>query len=340
MKTIKNPLAIILFLSATLSLSPFCQAQEKTGFHVLKRHKIASLGGWDYITADGPARRVYVSHGNQVNVLDAITGDSLGYIPNTLGVHGVAIVHSLGKGYISAGRANTIVVFDLKTFKVLSEVPVGQNPDAIFYDDFSKKIITCNGRSQDASVFDPVTEKVVATVPLNDKPETAVSDGKGKIFINGENTANMIVIDATTFKEITRYKIDGGESPSGLDIDRGTNRLFISCGGNTTMVIMNAATGQTVAKFPIGRTDGLVFDPALKLAYASNGEGTITVVREIDANKFEFVETITTEPSARTIGIDLVTHHLFLPAAETQPNPDGGRPKQIPGTFHVIEVGK
>ena len=340
MNPIKKASAFIFILFTTLSFSFLSRAQEKTGFQILKKHKISSLGGWDYITVDGPAKRVYVSHGNQVNILNTITGDSLGYIPNTSGVHGIAIAKSFGKGYISAGRANTIVIFDLNSLKVLSEVPVGQNPDAIFYDDFSKKIITCNGGSKDASIFDPVTEKVVATVPLDDKPETAVSDGKGKIFINGENTNTMIVLDATTFKEIARYKIDGGESPSGLDIDRKTNRLFISCGGNKTMVIMDAANGQTIAKFPIGRTDGLVFDPALKLAYASNGEGTITVVRELNENKFEFVENITTEPSARTIGIDLMTHHLFLPAAETQPNPNGGRPNQIPGTFHVIEVGK
>jgi YVTN family beta-propeller protein len=340
MNLIKKITVVLLLSGVSLSLSLRAFSQQKTGFRVLKKHKIASSGGWDYITVDGAAKRIYVSHGNQVNVLDAATGDSLSYIPKTPGVHGVAIVKSLGKGYISAGRANSVIIFDLKTFKVLAEVPVGQNPDAIFYDDYSKKIITCNGRSKDATILDPVTEKVVATVPLGDKPETAVSDGKGKIFVNGEGTNTVIVLNANTYKEITRYKIDGGDSPSGLDIDRKTNRLFIGCGDSKTMVIMNAANGKTVAKFPIGGTDGLVFDPQLKLAYASNGEGTVSVVRELSADKFEFVENIPTEPSARTIGIDLITHHLFLPAAETQPNPAGGRPKQVPGTFHIIEVGK
>lgn len=316
------------------------KAQIKTGFHILKDLPVGSTGGWDYITVDGASQRIYTSHGNQVNILSTATGDSVGYIPNTPGVHGIALVKTLSKGYISAGRANAVIVFDLKTLKVLTQIPVGQNPDAIFYDDFSKKIITCNGRSKDATVLDPFTDKVVTTVPLGDKPETAVSDGKGKIFINGEGTNVVIVIDARSFKEIVRYKIDGGESPSGLDIDRKTNRLFIGCGDTKTMVVMDPSNGKTIGKFPIGRTDGVVFDPSLKIAYASNGEGTISAIREISADKFEFIEDIPSEPSARTIGIDLLTHKLYLPAAKTEPNPTGGRPKQVPGTFHIIEVGK
>jgi len=339
MNLIKNIFPLICILTLALWVPLDGRAQQKTGFKVLADHKINSSGGWDYITVDGAAKRVYVSHGTQVNVLST-AGDSIGVIPNTLGVHGIAIVTPLGKGFTSNGKANSVSVFDLKSLKVLAEIPVGQNPDAIFYDGFSKKIITCNGRSKDATIFDPATDKIVATVPLGDKPETAVSDGKGKIFVNGETTSTIIVIDASTFKVITRYKIDGGEEPSGLDIDRKTNRLFIGCGGSKTMVIMDAANGKTVAKFPIGDTDGLVFDSALKTAYASNVEGFITAVRELSADKFEFVENISTETSARTIGIDLTTHHLFLPAAKTEPNPAGGRPKQIPGTFHVIEVGK
>ncbi|MDB5159223.1 MAG: YncE family protein, partial [Mucilaginibacter sp.] len=205
---------VCLFLS--LSVGHFsAKAQTKTGFHIIKKIPIHSNGGWDYITVDGAAKRVYVSHGIQVQVL-SVTGDSVGVIPNTLGVHGIALVPSLGKGYTSNGKANTVSVFDLKTLKVANEIPVGQNPDAIFYDDFSKKIITCNGRSKDATIVDPVTEKVIATVPLGDKPETAVSDGKGKIFINGETTGVIIVVDAITFKEIARYKINDGEEPSGL----------------------------------------------------------------------------------------------------------------------------
>jgi DNA-binding beta-propeller fold protein YncE len=321
-------------------------SQTSTGFKVLNDYKINSPGGWDYILVDGAHKRVYVSHGMQVNILST-TGDSLGYIPKTTGVHGIALVHDLNKGFTSNGRSNSVTVFDLKTLTATGEItlPV-KNPDAIFYDDFSKKIITCDGGSHDLCFIDPATEKVVATVPLGEKLETAVSDGKGKIFVNGEDNSTVHVVDATAFKELATYKIDGGSSPSGLDIDRKTNRLFIGCGGSKTMVVMDASNGKTIAKFPIGRTDGLVFDPGLKIAYASNGEGTITAVREVNANKFELIENIPTEPGARTIGIDLVTHHLYLPTAKfgtapaaTTDNPRP-RPPMVPGSFHVIEVGK
>ncbi|MEO6850753.1 MAG: hypothetical protein ABI203_02590 [Mucilaginibacter sp.] len=321
-------------------------AQKTTGFKVLNNYSIHSPGGWDYITVDGHNKRVYVSHGSQVNVIST-TGDSIGVIPNTKGVHGIAIDAELGKGFTSNGRSNSITVFDLKTLSVTGEIVLpAKNPDAIFYDSYSKKIITCNGGSKDLTIVDPATEKVVATVPLGEKLETAVSDGKGKIFVNGEDTDTEFVVDATTYKQIAAYKIDGGSSPSGLDIDRKTNRLFISCGGSKTMVIMDASNGKTIATFPIGRTDGLVFDPALKIAYASNGEGTISAVRELSANKFVFIENIVSEPGARTIGIDLLTHHLYLPAAKSEaapaPTADNPRPrpKQILGSFHVIEVGK
>lgn len=346
MNHLKKSAVLLLLFSMTISIPLMVCAQETTGFKVLNDYKISSPGGWDYITVDGVNKRVYVSHGMQVNVIST-TGDSLGYIPKTTGVHGIALVHSLNKGFTSNGRSNSVTVFDLKTLTATNEIalPV-KNPDAIFYDDFSKKVITCDGGSHDLCFIDPATEKVVGTVQLGEKLETAVSDGKGKVFVNGEDNSTVHVVDATTLKEITSYKIDGGSSPSGLDIDRKTNRLFIACGESKTMVVMDASNGKTIAKFPIGRTDGLVFDSALRIAYASNGEGTITAVREISADKFELIENITTEPGARTIGIDLVTHHLYLPTAKfgatpaaTTENPRP-RPQMVPGSFHVIEVGK
>jgi len=330
----------ILLLTAALSCLTFLvAAQQKTGFKVIKSYSIKSGGGWDYITVSAELSRIYVSHGNQVNILD-LNGDSIGFIPNTQGVHGIALALPLNKGYVSCGRANEATVFDLKTNAVKGHVACGQNPDAIFYDEYSKKVYAFNGRSKDATVIDPQTDQVVATIPLGAKPETGVSDGRGKIFVNAETTNEVVVIDANTYKVLSRYKINDGDEPSGIDIDRKTNRLFIGCGGNKTMVVMDAANGKNLAKFPIGGCDGLVFDPGLLQAYTSNGEGTITVVRELNANSFVLVENIPTEQSARTIGIDLRSHHLFLPAAKTIPNPAGGRPKIVPGTFHVIEVGK
>ncbi|HEY4195056.1 MAG TPA: hypothetical protein VGM63_05950, partial [Mucilaginibacter sp.] len=233
MKSIKNIVSLLL-ISAAISV-PFKVWSQKTGFKVLNDYKITSPGGWDYILVDGANKRVYVSHGTQVNVIST-TGDSIGYIPKTTGVHGIALVHDLNKGFTSNGRANSITVFDLKTLAVTGEIALtAKNPDAIFYDDFSKKIITCNGGSHDLSFVDPATEKTVATVQLGEKLETAVSEGKGKVFVNGEDNSTVHVVDATTFKEIANYKIDGGSSPSGLDIDRKTNRLFIGCGDSKTM---------------------------------------------------------------------------------------------------------
>jgi len=335
-------LAIILAFIAPAHLF----GQEKTGFHVLADFPIHSTGGWDYITVDGAAKRVYASHGNQVNVIDAASGDSLGYIPNTQGVHGIALAKDFNKGYISAGRANAIVVFDLNTFQVLNTITAGTNPDAICYDDFGKKVYAFNGRSQNATVVDVATDKVVATIPLGGKPETGVSDGKGHVFVNIEDTGEEVQIDATTFQVLNRWKLTGGEEPSGLAMDRKTDRLFVGCGGNQKMIVQDATNGNILGAFPIGHCDGAGFDPGLKLAYASNGDGTVTVVREVDANHFELVENITTEPGARTMGVDVVTHKLYLPTAQMKPAPaptadnPRPRPQQVPGTFHVVVVGK
>ena len=336
------PAAMLLAIIAPAQLF----GQQKTGFHVLADFPIHSTGGWDYITADGASKRVYTSHGNQVNVIDAATGDSLGYIPNTLGVHGIALAKDFNKGYISCGRANLITVFDLNTFQTLKTIPAGTNPDAICYDDFAKKIYAFDGRSKDATVVDVATDAVVATIPLGGKPETGVSDGKGHVFVNIEDTGEEVEIDAATFKILNRWTLTGGEEPSGLAMDRQTDRLFIGCGGNQKMIVLDATNGNILGTFPIGRCDGAGFDPGLKLAYASNGEGTVTVVREIDANHFEWVENITTEPGARTMGVDVVTHKLYLPTAQMKPAPapttdnPRPRPQQVPGTFHIVVVGQ
>ncbi|MET3981177.1 YVTN family beta-propeller protein [Mucilaginibacter sp. UYP25] len=339
-RQITNAMVIIMVI-----FSSAVSAQTKTGLQILKKYSIKSSGGWDYVMVDADEKKIYVSHGTQVNILSTATGDSVGVILNTNGVHGIALVKALGKGYTSNGRDNSCTIFDLKTNAELGKIAVGTNPDAIFYDDFSKKVYAFNGRSSDASVIDPATDKVVATISLGGKPETGVSDGKGKIFVNSETTNEVVVINANTYKVVARYKINEGDEPSGLAIDKTTNRLFIGCGGNATMVVMDAANGKNLAKFKIGDCDGVAFDPELKMAYASNGDGNMSVVKEVNANKFVFVENIVTEKSARTIGIDTVTHHLFLPAAQMEATPPTAenahpRPHMVAGTFHVIEIGK
>lgn len=325
-------------------VSVHVQAQTPSGLHIIKKHAIHSNGGWDYITVDNQAKKMYVSHSTQVNILSTLTGDSIGVIPNTAGVHGVALVKGLNKGYTSNGRTNNCTVFDLTTSTEITTLSVGTNPDAIFYDEFSKKIYVFNGWSSDATVIDPQTDKVVATIALGGKPETGVSDGKGKIFVNSETTNEVVVIDANTYTVINRFKINGGEEPSGLAIDRATNRLFIGCGGNATMVVMDAANGTNLSSFKIGDCDGMAFDPASKMIYASNGDGNVSVFKELNANKVVFMENVPTEKSARTIGIDLTTHHIFLPAAKMEapaPTAENAKPraKMVPGSFHIIELG-
>lgn len=318
-------------------------AQKTSGYKVTKTFHIASAGGWDYIAVDETSNRLYVSHGTQVNILDKRNGDSLGVIPNTTGVHGIAFITALGKGYTSNGRINTVTVFDLKTAKPLSQISTGENPDAIMYDAFSKKIITCNGRSKDLSVIDPLTEKVVATIPVGGKPETAVSDDMGKIFVNIEDKNEIAVVDINKNIVVNHWTLAPGESPTGLVIDLRTKRLFATC--EKLLVAMDATNGKIVGQIPIGEgCDGAAFDPASSLIFTSNGEGSVTVVKENNANSFAVVETIPTRKSARTITIDTKTHKLYLPAADFEPlatgAPKGSRPKMIAGSFQVLVLEK
>lgn len=319
-----------LFLLLTMALPP-------TSYSVLNTYHIASPGGWDYIFVDPASTHLYVSHGTQVNVLDKNTGDSLGVIPNTTGVHGIALAPN-GKGYTSNGRLNNVTVFDSKTLQVLSQVNTGQNPDAIFYDDFSGKIVTCNGRSQDLSVIDPSTNQVVATVPVGGKPETAVSDGAGKIFVNIEDKNEIVAVDAKTFQVLNHWSIAPGKSPSGLAIDRKRHHLFAGC-DDKIMIVLDAQTGSVVKQVTIGDgVDGCGFDPALDRAYSSNGEGTLTVV---DAKTLEVLANVPTKKGARTCTVDPRTHHVFLPTAdfESTTPPGQRRPPMIPGSFQVLVVG-
>jgi YVTN family beta-propeller protein len=331
----KSPLSnalMVLFLFVAMQMT---EAQNSSGFHVAKTYKIASSGGWDYISV-GANGRIYASHGSQVNVLDEITGDSVGVIPNTTGVHGIAFDET-GKGYTSNGRLNTVTVFDLKSNEVLAQIPAGQNPDAIMYEPFSKKIITCNGRSSDLSVIDPVTQKVVATIPVGGKPETAVSDGAGKIFVNIEDKSRIDVVDLASQKVINSWTLSPGEGPTGLSIDRITKRLFAGC--DKLLVVMDAENGNIIDKLPIANgCDGVGFDKGLRYVFASCGEGKLTVIQEKSATQFLVIDNVITKRSARTIAVDDKNHEVFLPAADTENGNPGERPKMIPGTFQILVV--
>ena len=329
-------IALSLCISAMINT-----ATAQTGFHVLNTFHIASPGGWDYIEVGPINNWLYVSHGTQVNVLNMKTGDSVGVIENTTGVHGIAFDVADGKGFTSNGRLNTVTVFDMKTNKVISQIPTGANPDAITYEPFSKRIITCNGRGKNLSIIDPVQEKLVDSVDLGGKPETAVSDGNGKLYVNIEDKNEIVEVDIKALKVLNRWSIAPAEGPTGLAFDSKTKRLFAGC--DKMLVVVDATSGKVVDKLTIGDgCDGVAFDPATRNIFTSNGEGTITVIHEDDANKFTVVENITTKRSARTITLDKATHKLYLPAAEFEPVDESvkGRPKMKPGTFQVLEVGK
>lgn len=328
-----------LFLFAMLVVLPrLAFSQGGHSFSIVKTFHIASAGGWDYISVGPNNNRLYVSHGTQVNILDEKTGDSVGVIPNTAGVHGIAFDAALNKGYTSNGRSNNVTVFDLKTNKVLGEIATGQNPDAIMYDPFSKTIITCNGRSNDLSIIDAATEKVIATVPVGGKPETAVSDNAGKLYINIEDKNEIVVVNMTSHTVENHWSLSPAEGPTGLAIDLSTKRLFAGC--DKLLVVMDATNGTIVDKQPIGDgCDGVGFDNGTKNIYASCGEGKLTVIHEDAANKFSVVTNVPTKKSARTIAVNESLHNIYLPAADFgTPAAGERRAPMIPGTFVILVV--
>lgn len=312
---------------------------QSSQFKISNTFHIASPGGWDYLAVNGD--KLYVSHGTQVNILNKNTGDSIGVIENTPGVHGIAFINNLQKGYISDGRTNSVTVFDLKTDKVTGQIATGENPDAIMYDNFSKKIYTCNGRSNDLSIIDPETKKVIKTIALGGKPETAVSDEAGKLYINIEDKSEIAEVDTKAFKIVKRWSVAPGEEPTGLAYDKKTKRLFAGC--DKLLIVSDASAGKVIAKVPIGGgCDGVAFDEVTKNIYTSNGEGTLSVIHENGANKYKVLQNAVTKRGARTIALDERTHILYLPTAEFEPvaaNADKQqRPKMIPGTFQVLVI--
>jgi YVTN family beta-propeller protein len=314
---------------------------SQSNYKIISKISLPGEGFWDYITVDEANGKIYTSHSAIVQIVDIKTGKQVGEIPDTKGVHGIAIAPELNKGFTSNGRDSSVTVFNLKTFEKISVTKVtGQNPDAILYDSFSKRVFTGNGRSASFSVIDAVNNKEIGTIQLDGKPEAIVTDGKGKIFVNIEDKSLINVIDATTLKVISRWPISPGEEPSGLALDNQTHRLFSVC-GNKLMVIVDAISGKVITTLPIGEgCDGAAFDPFYKRVYSSNGEGTMTVVQEENENSFRVLETIPTQPSARTITLDKTTHHIYMPAAEFEsaPSENNRRPAIKPNSFAILDI--
>lgn len=329
-----------IIASAFLCLSLNVTAQKTVSSNTIKILKIGgNSDGWDYLTIHPKNNLLYVSHGTRVNILNTKTGENSGEIEGTTGVHGIAFPPNSTNGFITCGKLNSVKVFDTKTNKVTSEIPVGQNPDAIFYDFFSKKLIVCNGKTNTISVIDPENNTVVHTIDVGGKPETAVSNGKGKIFVNIEDKNEIVVIDAKNFMVTNHWNLDKEEEPSGLVIDTKTNRLFSTC--NKMLVILDSETGKLVKKIPIGEgCDGAVFDDKTNTIYTSNGEGNISVIQEKNANQFIALKNIATKKGARTIALDNSTHNLYLPTADfdDKEKDSRGRPKVKEGTFQILAI--
>ena len=330
--------------STVLCAAIFSHAAAKagaSGYHIIKTVSVPGDEGWDYIYVDSDARRVYISHASHVVVMNADTYAIEGDIPDTQGVHGIAVASDLGRGFISAGRANTAVIFDLKTLKTLSTVKTDANPDAIIYDPAAKRVFTFNGRGKNSTVIDASNGSVAGTIPLGDKPEFAVADGKGAVFVNGEDTANLIALDSQNLKETHRWPLAPCKSPSGLAGDLKTRRLFAVCDDKVSSVV-DADSGKVVANPAIcDGPDAAAFDPSSNYFFASCGDGNLTVIHEDSPDKFTVVENVPTKKSARTMGLDLKTHKIFLPSADFDPPAPGERRgKMKPGTFAVIVLGK
>jgi YVTN family beta-propeller protein len=309
--------------------------------HLLTTFHLPGNGGWDYLAIQPGSEKLYVSHSSQVNIVNKTTGDSLGVIPGTSGVHGIAFVPGLNKGYTSNGRSNTLTVFDLQTDKILAQLPVAQNPDAIMYDDFSKRVIVCNGRSNSISMVDPENDKVVGTVDVGGKPEEAVTNGAGTLFVNIEDKNEIAVIDLKSMKLLHRWPLQPGEAPTGLAIDNTTQRLFSACSDSKLLMILDATNGAIISKIPIGAgCDGIVFDEASKIIFTSNGEGNITVVKENNKDSFSKVASLPTKRGARTIALDAATHKLYLPTVDfDMKNQSNGRPAPVANSFQVMVFG-
>jgi|HubBroStandDraft_5_1064220.scaffolds.fasta_scaffold47947_2 DNA-binding beta-propeller fold protein YncE len=324
-----------------LAVTAFAAAPE---YKVIGKIKIGGAGRWDYVFVDSSNHRLYVSHGTQTEVIDTSSDKLIATIPETNGVHGIAIAEDLGKGFISDGGDNDVTVFDLKSNQRTTRVKTGQNPDSIIYEPVTHRVFTFNGRSSDSTIIDAKTGNVItASLPLNGKPEFAQVDGKGHVFANIEDKNEIVVIDAKDGVVSKRYSIAPCDGPSGLAIDPKV-RLYSVC-GNKMMIVSDPMAGKVLATPAIGSgPDGVAFDGGY--AFSANGrDGNITMVGETSAGKFEPVATIPTQAGARTIGADQKAHKLYLPSAEFGAATEGkdgkkGRPQAVPDSFTILVVGR
>jgi DNA-binding beta-propeller fold protein YncE len=322
----------MLFFLAVCAM--FAQAQQPSGYAVAQRYVLGGEGGFDYITLDAQAHRLFVSRGTHVMVMDTDSGKVTGDIPDTLGVHGVALVSGAGRGVTSNGKEDSATIFDLKTLAPATKVKTGSKPDAILYDSFSGLVLTFNGKSNNVTLIDAAKASVVGTIDLPGRPETGVSDGKGKIFVNLEDKNQIAVVDIAARKVLSAWPMEGCDEPTGLAFDAATHRLFSACHSGV-LVVVDADNGHNVAKLTIGAgVDAAAFDAKLKLIFTSNGEGTLSVIRQESADKYTSLANVPTQKGARTMALDEATHTVYL-VAPGAPDATGK-----PGPFEALVVKK
>jgi len=321
-----------ILIGAAIMIVSHVNAQQKE-YSYYKTIQVGDALGWDYAAVDETNRNVYFSHGTSVLVVATDKDAVIAEIPNTIGVHGIAFDHALNKGFISNGKANSVTVFDLQTFKVKDTVAVtGTNPDAIMYDDFSKKVLVFNGKSNNATVIDPATLQILQTIVLPGKPEFAVTDGKGKIYVNIEDKSELVQLDAANMRVLNTWPVAPGDEPSGLAIDAKNNLLFSVC-SNKTLVVFDVAKGKVTASLPIGtKPDAVVFDAKEKMIISSNGEGNATIIKQLSPDSYKVVQTLSTQKGSKTMAMDNTTGKLYLPAAKFE----GDTRKIIPGSFEIL----
>jgi outer membrane protein assembly factor BamB len=320
-------------------------AAPASGYTVEGKIHLAGNQGWDLLAVDDSTGRIFLSHGDRIEVVDAATGKLLGTVPGIQGAHGVALATSVGKGFATSGKDSTVVVFDPGTYAVIERLPAGgAKPDAIAFEPATGRIFVGLAGSDQLAVVDAASSKMLGTISLEGNPEMMAFDGKGMLYVAVEDKSQVVAIDARTLKVVSTWSLAPGKEPTGLAMDASTGRIFAGC-ANHLMVVLDASSGAVVAKLPIGEhIDGVAFDAGLDRAYASGGDGTLTAVQEESPGKFRVLATVTTKKGARTVALDAKTHHLYLPTADfgPVPPPTADKPKPRPpvleGTFTVLDV--
>ena len=287
-----------------------------SGYQVSKKVPLPGSGGWDYLTVDGSARRIYVSHATQVVVLDADSLAIVGTIPGLSGVHGIAVAPEFGHGFITAGQSDSVTVFDLKSLQKIAEVKVGKKPDAIVYDGATKRVFAMNGDSESSTVINAADNKVLGTVALGGGPEFTVADGKGNVFVNLEDKSELLRIDAKSLQVKNRWPVAPCEAPSSMAFDDANSRLFLGC-RSRLLAVVNSDNGKVVATYPIGdKVDASVFDPASKIVFSSTGDGHVYGFHQDSADSYSALEVLSTVQGSKTMTMDKKTQRLLVPARE------------------------